>query len=249
MTIVESSGHCALHGVKVSIRKLFVYFIAIFMFPGSQAFAGEIYSDFPSSIDADAEYLIYSHGGIVEGEDPRPRHERWGVYDFPAIKSKLAEDGSIKLIAYHRRANTDVANYVERLKSWVNQLVEAGVHPERITLMGFSRGGQITALASSQLKPLPINTILLATCWKSGVQEQLPITFSGRFLSIYETTDVALSCGELAARSNYLTSFQEIRITTGKEHGAFYLPRPEWIEPVLQWIQQGSDRRPGGTTF
>ena len=107
--------------------------------------------------------------------------------------------------------------------------------------MGFSRGGHITALASSQLKPLPINTILLATCWKNGVQEQLSITFSGRFLSIYETTDIALSCGDLAARSTALTSFAEIAITTGKEHGAFYAPLPEWVEPLLHWIQQGPE--------
>ena len=210
------------------------------MYFGSCSLAAEIYSDFPSHIDPDSKYVIYSHGHIVEGEIPRPTHERWGVYDFPAIKTKLAEDGSFNLIAHHRPANTDILSYVERLKSWVNRLVDAGVQPERITLVGFSRGGQITALASSDLKPLPINTALLATCWKTGVQEQLSITFSGRFLSIYETTDVALSCGDLAVRSNDLTSFEEIDITTGKEHGAFYTPLPDWIEPLVHWIQRGS---------
>lgn len=226
----------------MSSRNLVVCSFTIFVCLGSRALAGDIYTDFPSHIDSDGEYVIYSHGRIVEGENPKPTHERWGVYDFPAIKAKLAEDSSFDLIAHHRPANTDVASYVEHLKSWVNQLIEAGVRPETITLVGFSRGGQITALASSQLKPLPINTVLLATCWKTGVQEQLPITFSGRFLSIYETTDAALSCGDLAARSGELASFEEIEITTGKEHGAFYTPLPDWIEPLLRWIQQGPNQ-------
>lgn len=108
--------------------------------------------------------------------------------------------------------------------------------------MGFSRGGHITALAANQLKPMKINTALLATCWETGVQDQPSITVSGRLLSIYETTDRALSCKEIAARSAQVTSFEEVEISTGKEHGAFYTPLPDWVEPLLSWIEQGSDQ-------
>jgi hypothetical protein len=31
----------------------------------------------------------------------------------------------------------------------------------------------------------------------------------------------------------------EIRIQTGKEHGAFFRPREEWVAPVLAWVRQG----------
>jgi hypothetical protein len=117
-----------------------------------------------------------------------------------------------------------VSDYVNRLESWVNQFVAAGVEPEKITLVGFSRSGQFTALATSRLNSMRINTALLAICWPTGVQEQESITLSGRFLSMYETTDSALSCHELADGSPELSSFEEVDITTGKERGAFYTP-------------------------
>jgi hypothetical protein len=79
----------------------------------------------------------------------------------------------------------------------------------------------------------------LGTCWPDGVQEQASISLSGRLLSIYETTDFALSCDELAERSPELLSYVEHEITTGKEHGAFYKPIPDWIDPLLVWIQKG----------
>lgn len=42
---------------------------------------------------------------------------------------------------------------------------------------------------------------------------------------------------ELAARSR-LASFEEIAISTGKKHGAFYQPMPEWVRPLPAWIDK-----------
>jgi hypothetical protein len=207
----------------------------------SRASAGDLFTDFPSDIDADASYVIYSHGLIVEGENPTPVHPRWGTYDFPGIKSALAGGGDYHLIAHHRPENTEVVPYVERLVNWVELLVSKGVNPERITLIGFSRGGEITARTASELRPLPINTALLATCWEHGVQDEQAIKLSGRFLSIFETTDVALTCEKLAGRSDEVTDFDEVAVTTGEEHGAFFRPRSEWIGPLLSWLRKVPD--------
>ncbi len=215
--------------------------IAIQMFVVADSSAAEIYSEFPQNVDPKRSYVIYSHGLIVEGQDAKPVHDRWGVYDFPAITSRLAEDSSFVLVAHHRPKNTEVSEYVQHLGAWVREIVKAGVEPERITLVGFSRGGEITALAADQLKPMKINTALLATCWEAGVRDQTSITISGRLLSIYETTDQALTCKKIAARSVQLTSFQEVAISTGKEHGAFFTPSPEWVAPLLAWIEQASN--------
>jgi dienelactone hydrolase len=73
------------------------------------------------------------------------------------------------------------------LDGWVRRLLAAKVAPGRITLVGFSRGGQITALASSRL-----------------------------------------------------ASFEEVAISTGKKHGAFYQPLPEWVGPLRAWIEKTS---------
>jgi len=205
------------------------------------ALAGDLFTNFPSDIDADASYVVYSHGLIVAGESPTPVHPDWGKYDFPGIKSVLAAGGNYHLVAHHRPKNTEVGPYVEQFGNWVRLLVSKGVNPERITLIGFSRGGEITARTASELRPLPINTVLLATCWKHGIQDQPAIKLSGRFLSIFETTDVALTCEKVADRSDELTDFKEVAISTGDGHGAFFRPRSEWIDPLLSWLRNMPD--------
>ena len=106
--------------------------------------------------------------------------------------------------------------------------------------MGFSRGAFITAITSHNLATTPVNTILLAACGRIASSKYAEIKANGKLLSIYETTDRASTCEKLNNRSPKLTSFDEIAISTGKEHGAFYRPRPEWIVPVKQWIKENN---------
>jgi hypothetical protein len=64
--------------------------------------AVEVYETFPEAIDPSERYVIYLHGFIVEGSDPRPTHPEFGTYEFPSIKQALFEDGGFNLIAHHR---------------------------------------------------------------------------------------------------------------------------------------------------
>ncbi|MBV1910320.1 MAG: alpha/beta hydrolase [Kangiellaceae bacterium] len=199
--------------------------------------AGVVYTDFPNKINVDQVYVIYSHGLIVEGVDPKPVHPQFGPYEFAAIKNELVKNNEINLIAQQRPENTGIEKYTRQLSVWVMKLTELGVNPKNIILIGFSRGGELTARASSALSSLGINTVLLATCWKGGVHSEEKIKFGGNFLSIYETTDGARSCQQLADRSSELRNFKEIAISTGKGHGAFFTPLKEWLVPLKIWIK------------
>ena len=200
--------------------------------------AVEIYDRFPDSIHADERYVIYSHGLIAEGDDPKPVSPQYGLYDFPAIKQAIFSSGGFNLIAYQRPKSLD-DSYADTLKTWVKRLVDGGVKPSRITLVGFSRGAYLTALASSDLKDVGINTALLAICEKGEVSGAPSLSLGGNLLSIYEKSDSAGKCNKLAARS-HLTSFKEVKISTGKKHGAFFQPLPQWLEPLKAWIAKTS---------
>jgi hypothetical protein len=197
--------------------------------------AVEIYSGFPTTIHPDERYVFYSHGLIVEGDDEQPVSPKYGLYDFPAIKQALFEQGGFNLIAYHRPRDADIGVHATMLESGVRKLVQAGVPPSRITLIGFSRGGQITARASSGLRDLGINTAILAMCWKGEVVDSPSLVLGGRLLTIYETTDEMGSCAKLGQRGK-LASFEEVSITTGRRHGAFFQPLPQWLTPLKDWV-------------
>jgi hypothetical protein len=201
-------------------------------------YAAELFAEMPNDIKPDERYVIYSHGLIVEGEDPMPVSPEFGVYDFPAVKNALFADGDFNLIAQQRPKNTEFLPYVATLESWVIRLLEAGVPPSRITLVGFSRGSHLTAYASDRLKDRGINTALLASCIDGDIAKNgSPLMLGGHVLNIYETSDVAGSCEKLASRSELL-SVKEIAITTGRRHGAFFQPLPEWVEPLKVWIRE-----------
>jgi hypothetical protein len=210
--------------------------LALMMLVPISSRAVEIYANFPDTIHASERYVIYSHGLIVEGDDPKPISPLYGQYDFPAIKQTLFNAGGFNLIAYQRPKSSD-DSYADTLKSWVKRLLDAGVKPSRITLVGFSRGAQLTALASSGLAAQRINTALLAICEDGDVAQTPGLVLGGNLLSIYETSDALGSCRKLSVRS-HLKSFKEVAISTGKKHGAFFQPLPQWTEPLKAWIAE-----------
>ncbi|MEM9494600.1 MAG: alpha/beta hydrolase [Pseudomonadota bacterium] len=225
---------CANDGLKMRLGLLLIVLSALFALGPDKVRAGEVLESFPGEIDASERYVFYSHGFIVEGDDPRPVHPRWGAYLFPEIKAALANAG-FTVIGYHRPAGTDPKAYAETLASQVRTLIAAGVPGGDITLVGFSRGGRITAYAAHGLANSPVNVVILAGCG-GWVENEPDIVLSGDVLSVYEISDRVGSCARLRERSQHVKSFEEIAIGTGAEHGAFYTPRPEWLTPITDWI-------------
>jgi len=219
---------------------LICLFVVAVQFFSAASLAGTLYTSFPETIKPDEKYVFYSHGLIVEGDNLMPKDERWGVYDFIAVRKALTDPG-YNLISYHRPDKTIADEYAEKLAADVKKLIKAGVKPENITLLGFSRGGEITLLASSKLRMDKINTILLAVCG-DFIKEHNEYQAFGHVSSIYETSDFAGSCQFLRDRNEQVQSFRETSISTGKEHGAFYRPLPQWLKQVKEWLKSTPDQ-------
>ena len=211
------------------------------LFFSNVCFAKQVYSTFPDEIEPSEKYVFYSHGLILEGTNPTPEHPRWGVYDFPEVKQYLS-DPSYNLVAYHRPEGTDPQAHARKLADDVLMLIKNGVKPKNITLVGFSRGGVITLFTSHLLSLDDISFVILAGCG-DYLNRDRNLKLHGRIYSIIETSDNLVgSCQSIADNSESVQGFSEVSISTGKEHGAFYSPLPDWADLLKNWINQSGER-------
>ncbi len=204
----------------------------VFLLLSGQALGASIFTFVPRKVDASRNYLIYLHGAIIENKGPEPTHPRFGVYDYQGILDALSSRGAV-VISQPRPHGTDVNAYAGVVISQIYQLLNAGVPQDHIAVVGFSKGGDIALHVSSFLRLKNIRYVFLAACWPKPHEPQLRLT--GRVFSIYETSDTfaGFSCRPMAEHKDKPTSFKEIKISTGYMHGAFYRPRKQWVEPLL----------------
>lgn len=196
---------------------------------------GSILTDVPAQVRPGARYLIYLHARIVEEKGLHPADERFGVYEYPKILDTLAASGA-QVIAEQRPPGTDFRVFGSHVADQVRRLLAAGVPPERIAVVGFSKGGAIAMIASALLGEPRIPFVFLGSCgdWVRGRGD---VDVRGRILSVYEASDeLGTSCEPLFAQAGEPGEHREVRIDTGAGHGAFFRPRPEWLDPLFQWI-------------
>jgi len=194
----------------------------------------QILTEVPAEIDPSARYLFYLHGAIIERAGVRPTHPEFGVYEYQEILEVFASRGFV-VISEARAAGTDPMKYAESVVGQVRALLAAEVPPGNIAVVGFSKGGGIAVVASSILVIDGVNFVFIGTCgpWLNDRPEIVP---HGRMLSLHELSDDMVgSCETLFARSTGASVHEEITLDLGGGHGAFYRPRSEWIDPVVEW--------------
>ncbi|NOX38665.1 MAG: alpha/beta hydrolase [Calditrichaeota bacterium] len=213
----------------------------LWMIPPSGA--QTIHSGLPLDVDTTAHYLFYLHGRIIEEQGIRPRSERFGIYEYEQILQTFAKAGFV-VISEARPKGTRVGAYARKIVQQIDSLINAGVPPAHITVVGASKGAAIAVWVSHLLNQPEARFVLIAICnprtlaaWK-----QQGVRLRGRVLSIHEASDpIGNSCRELfsASRGNGLTAYQEIELHTGLAHGVLYRPLPEWVNPTIEWAKHG----------
>jgi len=196
--------------------------------------APQIFADVPHAIDPEARYLFYLHGAIIEREGVRPTHPKFGVYEYQEILEAFANRG-FAVVSEARPSGTNGMAYSQTVADQVRALIQAGVPPDHITVVGFSKGGGIAITTSSILSEPGLNFVFMGACgpWLDKRPELVP---HGRTLALREKSDDLVgSCEGLFARAKGDGEREEIVIDAGGGHGAFYRPRPEWVDPVVAW--------------
>ncbi len=200
---------------------------------------GTVRDRLPGTPDVTASYLIYLHGRIIEDQGRRPTNPTWGTYEYQQILDTLAADGLI-VVSEQRPPKTDVDTFARHVADQVSILLRAGVPPEQVSVVGFSKGGGIAIRASALLQNPRVNFVLLAACG-DGDFSGFDVKVWGRMLSVYEESDeIGRSCMSLFAKSEATGERSEVRINLGEQHGTFFRPHDEWLTPVLRWVHPAS---------
>jgi hypothetical protein len=203
---------------------------------------GSILKDIPEKIDKDARWLFYLHGRIVEDQGTlRPISPRYGAYEYEDILKAFKGTGFI-VVSEVRPKDTDAKKYAQKVVDQIKRLLDTGVKPQRITVVGASKGASIAMHVSTGLKNRGVGFVFLGArpsrC-SDDVLKNSAFDFHGRVLSIYEASDDSQTCQEFFDRSSGLSKKKEIELKTGLGHGFIYRPLKEWVGPTIDWAKNG----------
>lgn len=212
--------------------------------------AGNIHTDVPQTLDPAAKYLIYLHGAWPETHPLSEPHATRGLFEYDKILAALAGAG-FEVISEHRKEKTNPRRFArERVTNQVEALVKGGVPASNITVVGYSKGGQIALLVDTFVPHANLNLVSLAGCEKAPVRPNFDRFLAndagrmqGRMLSVFDKSDkLAGSCREAAEKASRLT-FEEVVIDVGEGHGAFYRPNPAWIDLIANWANPQPEKK------
>lgn len=198
-------------------------------------------------VDPKGKYLFYLHGKIIEDKGKGASSQRYGMYMYDRIIEHFEDRGLI--VIEEVRGETNPKKYAAKITTQVRQLMTAGVPAGNITVSGFSKGGYIALLVASSLNNPDVGYAIMAGCgagkrayvFEQFLKRKRGARLKGRIYSIYASGDLeAGSCRPAIDQSDRIgLNFRETRIKSGKGHGLFYQPRPNWIEPVAIFAKGG----------
>jgi hypothetical protein len=203
--------------------------------------------DLPPAINPSEKYIFFLHGKIVEMHGPNGTHPCFGIYDYHGIVRSFAKHG-FTVISEIRPEGTGLDKYAGKIVRQIETLLTNSIPPEQITVAGFSKGNTITLLVSAKLSNPRVNFVMMSGCSNKGTRVRRNYNkligksvqfIQGRFLSIYDVSDHKCDiCQKIFKNASGEATFKEIKVKNGLGHSLFYRPRRDWIEPVMEWINQ-----------
>lgn len=184
----------------------------------------------------DQRYIFFLHNKFIEENDLNTAHPEYGKAEYNEILASFRKDNFI-VFSEKRKKNTNAADYAEKIVKQIKSLLKKGISPNKITVIGTSKGGYIAQFVSTYLANPDVNFVFIG-CFRDVDIEEIPnINFCGNILTIYEKSDIygvsAVKRKETSKlKVNY---FKEIELNTNLKHGFLYKALDEWIVPCKKW--------------
>lgn len=184
----------------------------------------------------DERFIFFLHNRFLEEHRLDELHPEFGRAEYKGILEEFEKSG-LKVISEKRNGNVNAREYAIGIVDKIDSLINSGTEPERITIVGTSKGGYIAQYVSTLANNPELNFVFVASYRTSDLVNIPEINFCGNILTIYEKTDPygvsAVDRKENSAcRIQY---FKEIELNTGMGHGFLFKPLKEWMRPTIKW--------------
>ncbi|KAF2508747.1 alpha/beta hydrolase [Flavobacterium zhairuonense] len=184
----------------------------------------------------DQRYIFFLHNAYIEQNPLNVPHPEYGKAEYNEILASFRKDNFI-VYSEIRKKNTDAKKYAEKIVKQIKTLLKKGISPDKITVIGTSKGGYIAQFVSTYLANPNVNFVFIGCFRDVDIQEFPEINFCGNILTIYEKSDVyGVSAIKRKETSKCkIEHFKEIELNTGLKHGFLYKAADNWIAPSKKW--------------
>lgn len=194
------------------------------------------FNSFSQSSKRDQKYIFFLHNKFVEENDLNTPHPEYGKAEYNEILASYKKDNFI-VFSEKRSKNTNAARYAEKIVKQIKKLIKEGVSPNKITVIGTSKGGYIAQYVSTYLANPDVNFVFIGCFRDSDIQEIPDINFCGNILTIYEKSDIyGVDATKRKETSKLkINHFKQIELHTNLKHGFLFKALDEWIVPSKKW--------------
>ncbi|WP_400079870.1 YqiA/YcfP family alpha/beta fold hydrolase [Winogradskyella sp. R77965] len=184
----------------------------------------------------DDRFVFFLHNRFLETHELEESHPDFGRTEYKEILSEFEKSG-LKVISEKRNGNVNAREYAQEVVKQIDSLISSGVEPNKITIVGTSKGGYIAQYVSTLINNPNLNFVFIASYRENDIQNIPDINYCGNILNIFEKSD-PYGVSAIKRKENStcdIENFKEIELNTGMGHGFLFKPLKEWIEPTIQW--------------
>ena len=187
-------------------------------------------------------YIFFLHNKFVEENDLNTPHPEYGKAEYNEILNSFRKDNFI-VLSEIRSKNINAAKYAQKVVKEIKKILKKGIAPNKITVIGTSKGGYIAQYVSTYLSNPDVNFVFIGCFRDVDIQEIPDINFCGNILTIYEKSDIyGVSAIKRKETSKCkINHFKEIELNTNLKHGFLYKALDEWIVPSKKWANGNYD--------
>ncbi len=184
----------------------------------------------------DERFIFFLHNRFLEEHGLNELHSEFGRTEYNEIIAEFEKSG-LNVISEKRNGNVNARDYAIGIITQIDSLIKTGIKPQKITVVGTSKGGYIAQYVSTLANNPNLNFVFIASFRNNDIQNIPEINYCGNILTIYEKSDpFGVSSLERKKTSNCeVKCFKEIELNTGMGHGFLFKPLKEWIKPTIKW--------------